>query len=220
MFSIDLYLKQLTGSLLDVFGDRLLYIGLQGSFRRGEAKNNSDIDIMTVLDDLTVADLYTYRQTVQAIESPHPTCGFICGKAELLCWNPCEICQVAHETKDIYGALAPLLPTYTKEDVRRGVQAGVGDLYHAICHSVVHAKGCADTATLAAAYKTAFYLLQNLIFLKTGVFCLTKGELTQAVDGMDREILQTDPQENPDAAFSLLFDWCKATLQQLGRKEI
>ncbi|MBQ9141799.1 MAG: nucleotidyltransferase domain-containing protein [Lachnospiraceae bacterium] len=33
-------------STKDEFGDRLLYVGLQGSYLRGEATESSDIDIM------------------------------------------------------------------------------------------------------------------------------------------------------------------------------
>ena len=59
------------GSLLNglraVFGRRLLYIGLQGSHQRGEATESSDIDVVTVLDTVSVADLERYRSTVRAM---------------------------------------------------------------------------------------------------------------------------------------------------------
>ena len=48
------YVKTLTEALWEEFGERLLYVGLQGSCMRGEATENSDIDIMACL-------LYTSR---------------------------------------------------------------------------------------------------------------------------------------------------------------
>ena len=45
-FDIEKYVDELIRSLQDEFGERLIYVGLQGSFRRGEADENSDIDIM------------------------------------------------------------------------------------------------------------------------------------------------------------------------------
>ena len=42
------YTKRLTEELKMKFGKRLLYVGLQGSYLRGEATPESDIDIMLV----------------------------------------------------------------------------------------------------------------------------------------------------------------------------
>lgn len=61
MFSIDEYMTKLTGLLRNAFGARLLYVGLQGSYQRGEAGPQSDIDVMVVLDTLSVSDLGRYR---------------------------------------------------------------------------------------------------------------------------------------------------------------
>ena len=46
MFRVEDYLQNLIDSTKDEFGDRLLYVGLHGSYRRGEATESSDIDIM------------------------------------------------------------------------------------------------------------------------------------------------------------------------------
>ena len=48
MFRVDEYISSLIELLKIAYGDRLLYIGLQGSYLRGEATENSDIDIMVV----------------------------------------------------------------------------------------------------------------------------------------------------------------------------
>ena len=37
MFGIEEYIEKLTDKLKGAFGERLLYIGLQGSYLRGEA---------------------------------------------------------------------------------------------------------------------------------------------------------------------------------------
>ena len=50
MFNADDYLARLTGLLTEAFGSRLIYVGLQGSYLRGEAGPDSDIDAMVVLD--------------------------------------------------------------------------------------------------------------------------------------------------------------------------
>ncbi|SEQ09490.1 Nucleotidyltransferase domain-containing protein [Treponema bryantii] len=44
--NIDNYMKNLISRCKEAFGERLLYVGLQGSHLRGEATENSDIDVM------------------------------------------------------------------------------------------------------------------------------------------------------------------------------
>ena len=46
MFELDKYLADLITNCRSAFGERLLYMGLQGSWLRGEAHENSDIDII------------------------------------------------------------------------------------------------------------------------------------------------------------------------------
>ena len=48
-FNIDNYLEKLILRCKETFGGRLVYVGLQGSWLRGEATENRDIDVMIVL---------------------------------------------------------------------------------------------------------------------------------------------------------------------------
>ena len=52
MFRIDEYIDELTDTLKEEFGKRPVYIGLQGSYLRNEEIDNSDIDIMAVIDNI------------------------------------------------------------------------------------------------------------------------------------------------------------------------
>ena len=57
MFDTEKYIASLTALLRESFGERLVYVGLQGSYLRGEATEESDLDIMAVgqsLSDVTV----------------------------------------------------------------------------------------------------------------------------------------------------------------------
>ena len=65
MFIIETYINDLITECRDTFEDRLLYLGLQGSYLREEATENSDIDIMVVIDGLSVADLGSYRNVLK-----------------------------------------------------------------------------------------------------------------------------------------------------------
>ena len=80
MLDIENYLQRLIGACKDAFGDRLLYVGLQGSYLRGEATDKSDLDVMIILEYFSVADMDVYREILKKIGHYEKSCGFICGK--------------------------------------------------------------------------------------------------------------------------------------------
>jgi len=55
MICTEVYLSKLVDLLRAQFGSRLVYVGLQGSYPRGEATEHSDIDIMVVIAQLSVS---------------------------------------------------------------------------------------------------------------------------------------------------------------------
>ena len=130
MFDLEKYLHDLIGACKASFCDRLLYVGLQGSYLRGEAHDNSDIDVMVVVENLSVADMDRYREILLEIGFYEKSCGFLCGRAEFACWNPLEICQLLHTTKDLYGSLKELLPHATRADEINYAKLSLGNLYH------------------------------------------------------------------------------------------
>lgn len=218
MFKVDVYLNSLIYLLKTYFKERLLYVGLQGSYLRGEATENSDIDIMVVISDMTVADLAKYREAISSLENYDKSCGFICGIEELKNWNPLEICHILHTTKDYYGTLTKLVPEYTENDVRNFVKMSLGNLYHEICHRYIHAPKEKSIAKLPYTYRSVFFILQNLYYLNSGKFVGTKTELREVLTGKDRLVLDTaislsnGTEFDFDEAFDLLFTWCKETM--------
>lgn len=79
MFRADEYLNELVFLMKAAFGDRLLYVGLQGSYLRNEATQDSDIDIMVIINSLSVHDLDLYKEIISQMECYEKSCGFICG---------------------------------------------------------------------------------------------------------------------------------------------
>lgn len=215
MFKVDVYLNSLIDLLKTYYKERLLYVGLQGSYLRGEATENSDIDIMVVIRDMTVADLDKYREAIFSLENYDKSCGFICGIEELQNWNPLEICHILHTTKDCYGTLKKLVPEYTETDVRNFVKMSLGNLYHEICHRYIHAPKEKNVSKLPFTYRSVFFILQNLYYLNSGKFVGTKKELREVLSGKDRLVLETaislssGAEFDFDEAFALLFAWCK-----------
>lgn len=221
MVNIQNYLSRLTELLQENFGQRLLYVGLQGSYLRGEANENSDIDIMVILNELTVKDLDTYRGLVQSLESYDKSCGFICGEKDLANWNPLEIRNLLGSTRDYFGRLQDFVPAYGEQDLRNFVKMSLNNLYHELCHRYIHADRATNEECLPFTYKGIFFILQNLHCLRTGNFICTGAELLEALEGKDRTVLARSRAMKQGEAFDfeesygLLFAWCRDTLQRV-----
>lgn len=224
MFDLNKYLADLILNCQSAFGERLLYVGLQGSYLRGEAHENSDIDVMVILDRFSVQDMDTYREILKKIGFYEKSCGFICGKEEMKRWNPMEVCQLRHTTKDLLGVLTDYLPLATREDEINYVKLSLGNLYHELCHRYIHADRDKNTAKFRRTCKSVFFLIQNLHFLESGHFILRKKALEEVAKPEDRLILElTDLPDGYDfdQAFSFLFAWCQrafARIEHLGGK--
>lgn len=221
MFRIDEYIDELTDKLIDAFGERLEYVGLQGSYLRHEETKNSDIDIMVVIDNISVEDLNTYQKSLISIGNYDKSCGFICGKTDLEHWNPLEIFHLLKTTKDYYGELKNLVPTYTIEDERNYVKLSLNNLYHEICHRYIHTDREYNISRLPITCKSVFFIMQHLYYLDSGNFILTKRELLECVQDEDRTVLelsislQNNIDYDFDRAFSVLFNWCQNALSKI-----
>ncbi len=221
MFRIDEYIDELTDKLIDAFGERLEYVGLQGSYLRHEETKNSDIDIMVVIDNITVEDLNIYQKVIVSIGNYDKSCGFICGKTDLAHWNPLEIFHLLKTTKDYYGELKSLVPTYTIEDERNYVKLSLNNLYHEICHRYIHADREYNISKLPITCKSVFFIMQHLYYLSSGNFISTKRELLECVQDENRTVLelsmslQNHSDYDFDSAFSILFNWCKNMLSKI-----
>ena len=220
MFDLDKYLADLILNCRMAFGERLLYMGLQGSRLRGEAHENSDIDIMVILDGFSVRDMDTYRGILMEIGFYERSCGFICGKDEMKRWNPLEVCQLLQTTKDLAGILTDYLPPATREDEINYVKLSLGNLYHELCHRYIHADRDKNTARFRGTCRSVFYLIQNLHFLESGRFLLREKDLKAAASEEDRLILELanlPDGYNFDQAFTSLFAWCQRAFVRIER---
>ncbi len=221
MFRIDEYINELIISLKNVLGERLMYIGLQGSYLRNEETENSDIDIMAVIDNLSVEDLKTYQKALVSAGNFDKSCGFICGKDDLEHWNPMEICHLLNTTKDYYGELKNLVPAYTIEDERNYVKLSLNNFYHEICHRYIHADREYNVLKLPITCKSVFFIMQHLYYLSSGNFIPKKRELLECVQDEDKTVLELSIslQNNIDCdfdkAFSILLNWCQNALSRI-----
>ena len=109
MIEISSWMDKFVVVLEEHFGDRVWFVGLQGSYGRGEASETSDIDVVVILDELTAQDIQAYNAMLDTLPNRELICGFVSGKKELLNWEPSDLFQFYHDTTPIKGSLDELL---------------------------------------------------------------------------------------------------------------
>lgn len=212
-FDIDTWIKVYLDELKSLFGSHLLFVGLQGSYGRGEATDSSDIDLVVILNHVTSQDLKAYSAMLKTLPNREKICGFISGQQELINWERSDLFQFYHDTTSIFGNIDFLLPLIGKEDIRRAVRIGACNIYHMCGHNMVHEK---DANILQALYKSASFTVQAIYYDQTGTYIKQKAELIPMLQPQEREILQAGImlKKQPNIAqaefeeFSeLLFNW-------------
>ena len=69
MIDMTAWMQSFLQTLNKTFSDRVWFVGLQGSYGRGEATETSDIDVVVVLDELSAADVQSYGAMLDTL--PH-----------------------------------------------------------------------------------------------------------------------------------------------------
>lgn len=226
MIEVKPWMDEAVARLRERFDQRLLFVGLQGSYRRGEAREDSDIDILTILDRLDLADLAAYRVVLRSLPEGGKACGFTCGLPELQAWPPFEIFQFAQDTDAWHGELAPLLPPVSRADTMTGARAAVSGLHHYTAYLYVSGDEAGRADALKNVYKGWFFAMQVVEYLRSGVYARTKKELLARLAGDEAELLRLgldaaryDERKNaePEALFQLMLAWTGRVMRDLAR---
>lgn len=221
MINLDLWLDKYIVAVDDAFGSRIVFIGIQGSYARGEAHEGSDIDVVLILDRLTLDDLTIYKNAIAGLEERTKICGFIGGAEELKAWDGGELFQFYHDTKALYGDLEFIAHLLTADSVKRALVTAACGIYHACAHNFVHEN---DPALLGSLFKTAGFALQAKYWLQTGAYISKKKDLAAKLSGSDLEVLncllnRQNSQPSGEDFISrsrLLLNWSAEVIKTYG----
>lgn len=206
--NITHWLKMFQEKLITLFGNRIKFFGLQGSYGRGEQTAGSDIDVVIVLDEVSFKDLQMYQSMLDSIKEHDMICGFVSGERELMNWEKSDLLQLVLDTKPIIGSLEHLQNLFSDDDIRRSVLTGACNLYHACSHNFLHAK---DSTMLAGLYKAARFTIRMKHFLDTGSYISSMKFLAEHVTDKDRTILNIASSEFQGNDFTehsrILIEW-------------
>lgn len=178
MIEIHDWLNGFLKALNDTFAERVWFVGLQGSYGRGEATETSDIDLVVILDELGVADIQAYHAMLDTLPHRELICGFLSGKNELLHWEPSDLFQLYYDTKPIKGTLDALLPLLDSEAVNRAIKIGACNIFHGCVHNMLYEK---SEDILKGLYKAASFVVQAIVFKQTGAYVIHQKDLLSVV---------------------------------------
>ncbi|MBE6880944.1 MAG: nucleotidyltransferase domain-containing protein [Ruminococcaceae bacterium] len=212
MIDITVWINQFLQTINEIFGNRVWFVGLQGSYSRGEAKETSDIDIVVILDELSVADIQTYNTMLDSLPHRELICGFLSGKEDILNWEPSDLFQFYHDTTPIKGNLDELLALIDNNAVDRAIKIGVCNIFHSCIHNMLYEK---SEEILKGLYKSASFVVQAICFKQTGKYISRQKDLLSIVSSDERVIIETFLSLRNDGMIDfykmseVLFIWAK-----------
>ena len=212
MLDINSWTAKFLKTVDEAFGNRVWFVGLQGSYGRGEATDTSDIDVVVILDELSASDIQKYNAMLDALPHRELICGFLSGKDELLHWEPSDLFQFYYDTTPIKGSLDELLTVIDEAAIDRAIKIGACNIYHGCVHNMLHEK---SEDILKGLYKSASFVVQAIVFKQTGKYIKRQSELRDVVSADERVIVDTFlTLKNGDAVefgamSDALFSWSK-----------
>lgn len=217
MINISEWTNNFLTALDKAFGSRVFFVGLQGSYSRGEATDKSDIDIVVILDELTVSDIDTYNSMLDTLRHRELICGFISGRNDIMNWEPSDLFQFYYDTTPLRGSLDELLSKIDTASVERAIKAGACNIFHGCVHNMLYEK---NDEILKGLYKSATFVIQAIAFRETGKYFRTQKELMENISPDEKEIISTfisfKSCEKPDfkKASETLFIWAQRFISE------
>ena len=212
MIEITTWMDGFLKALNKDFGSRVWFVGLQGSYGRGEATETSDIDVVVILDELSASDIQRYNAMLDTLPHRELICGFLSGKEELFRWEPSDLLQFYYDTTPLKGSLDELLPLLDRATIERAVKIGACNIYHGCVHNMLHEK---SEDALKGLYKAASFVVQAVALRQTGKYVKQKRDLLNVVSSDEKIIVENLLKIKDGCDFDFdnmsetLFSWSK-----------
>ena len=212
MIDITTWMQNFLQTLNKTFENRVWFVGLQGSYGRGEATETSDIDIVVILDELSAKDIQIYNDMLDTLPNRKLICGFLSGKNEIMNWEPSDLFQFCNDTTPIKGTLDEVIALIDENAINRAIKIGACNIFHGCVHNMLHEK---SEDILRGLYKSASFVVQAIVFKQTGNYIKYQEELLKVALPNEQSIIKNflNLKNGGTVDFSLmsetLFDWAK-----------
>ena len=217
MIDITNWMQNFLQTLNKTFENRVWFVGLQGSYGRGEATETSDIDVVVILDELSTKDIQIYNDMLDTLSHRKLICGFLSGKNEIMNWEPSDLFQFCNDTTPIKGTLDEVFALIDENAINRAIKIGACNIFHGCVHNMLHEK---SEDILRGLYKSASFVVQAIVFKQTGNYIKYQEELLKVVSSDELVIVENfmNLKNGGTVDFSLmsetLFDWAKKWISE------
>ena len=217
MIDITAWMNDFLQKLNHTFGNRVWFVGLQGSLARGEATETSDIDVVVILDELSAMDIQNYNKMLNTLPHRELICGFLSGKDDIMNWEPSDLFQFCHDTTPIKGSLDEVLTLVDENAVNRAIKTGACNIFHGCVHNMLHEK---SEDILRGLYKSASFVVQAIVFKQTGKYISHQKDMLKIVSPDERVIVETFLNLKNGGAVEfntmseMLFIWAKKWIKK------
>ena len=218
MIDITVWMQNFLQTLNKTFENRVWFVGLQGSYGRGEATETSDIDVVVILDELSAKDIQIYNDMLDTLPHRDLICGFLSGRNEIMNWEPSDLFQFCNDTTPIKGTLDEVFALIDESAINRAIKIGACNIFHGCVHNMLHEK---SEDILRGLYKSASFVVQAIVFKQTGNYIKYQEELLKVVSSDELVIVENFMilKNGGTVDFSLmsetLFDWAKKWISEI-----
>lgn len=206
---IDTWMNDLIDQLKTEFKERLVLVGLQGSRARGEQREDSDIDVVVVVEDLNADDLASYRSAIQKMPHAELACGFIGSPDVLAAWPRHDVFNLVNDTDIRYGSFDFMDAEFPAEEAKLAADACASEIYHALCHTAVFEPNMLPDL-LQGCLKSVFFGIRAKHFAQTGEFVNSRAQLLNLANSDEKKLLQAydrNVQMDDQELARRLFQW-------------
>lgn len=206
---IDTWMNDLIDQLKTEFKERLVLVGLQGSRARGEQREDSDIDVVVVVEDLNADDLASYRSVIQKMPHAELACGFIGSPDVLAAWPRHDVFNLVNDTDIRYGSFDFMDAEFPAEEAKLAADACASEIYHALCHTAVFEPNMLPDL-LQVCLKSVFFGIRAKHFAQTGEFVNSRAQLLNLANSDEKKLLQAydgNVQMDDQELARRLFQW-------------
>ena len=220
MVDITTWMNDFLQNLNHTFENRVWFVGLQGSYGRGEATETSDIDVVVILDELSAMDIQTYNKMLDTLPHRELICGFLSGKDDIMNWEPSDLFQFCYDTTPIKGSLDEVMAVVDENAVNRAIKIGACNIFHGCIHNMLHEK---NEDILRGLYKSASFAVQAIVFKQTGKYIRHQKDMLKIVSPDERVIVETflNLKNGRAVEFNtmseMLFIWAKKWIKKQNR---
>lgn len=201
--NIEIWCEKIKEKLIAAFGDKLVLLGLQGSYAREEATLESDIDLVALLTTVSERELAIYKRILSEMPDRGKACGFIAAIDAINVWPEWDLLSLYLDTKVLYGEFKIPLD---KESAKSAYAALASGIYHQVCHNYLYE----DDAALAV-LKSAFFAMRLKRYYDKGEFVRSLSSLKAVSSGVEKDFLEQYEKSRKgihcDLDINAMLDW-------------